>query len=297
MPVIGFVSPNTTASRLAAFRKGLGENGYVEDWNVTVEYHWLEGHFEKLPALMADLVRRQVTVIATPGTVPAIRAKAATATIPIVFGVSEDPVGLGLAASLAHPGGNATGINFFVEEVAAKRLRLLHDLVPKAVRIAVLVNPANATSTRTTLRAIQQAAPAIGLQIRIFNASTTAEIEAAFASFAHDRPDALFVGGDGFFDNSAEHFATLTARDKVPATYDNQHYLESGGLMSYGTDLADMWHQIGAYTGQVLKGAKPADLPVVQSTKFELAINLKAAKALGIEVPPTLLALADQVIE
>ena len=297
LPVVGFVSPNSTASRMAAFRKGLGEAGYVEGQNVTVEYHWLEGHFDQLPAVMADLVRRQVDVIATPGTVPGIAAKAATSTIPIVFGASEDPVRLGLVSSLARPGGNATGSNFFVEEVAAKRMRLLHDLVPKAVRVAVLVNPANATSTRTTLKEVQEAAPTLGWQTRILNATTTDEIDAAFAGFVRDRPDALFVGGDGLFDNSAPQITALAARDKIPATYDNRHYLESGGLMSYGTDLTDMWHQIGVYTGQILKGAKPADLPVVQSTKFELALNLKTAKALGIEVPPTLLALADEVIE
>jgi putative ABC transport system substrate-binding protein len=297
LPVVGFVSPNSTASRMAAFRKGLGEAGYVEGQNVTVEYHWLEGHFDQLPAVMADLVRRQVDVIATPGTVPGIAAKAATSTIPIVFGASEDPVRLGLVSSLARPGGNATGSNFFVEEVAAKRMRLLHDLVPKAVRVAVLVNPANATSTRTTLKEVQEAAPTLGWQTRILNATTTDEIDAAFAGFVRDRPDALFVGGDGLFDNSAPQITALAARDKIPATYDNRHYLESGGLMSYGTDLTDMWHQIGVYSGQILKGAKPADLPVVQSTKFELALNLKTAKALGIEVPPTLLALADEVIE
>ena len=297
LPVVGIVSANSTASRVAAFRRGLGEAGYIEGQNVAVEYHILEGHLERLPAVMADLVHRQVAVIATPGTAPGIAAKAATSTVPIVFGASEDPVRLGLVSSLARPGGNATGINFFVEEVAAKRLRLLHDLVPKAVRIAVLVNPANATSTRTTLREVQQAAPTIGLQTRILNASTTAEVDAAFASFAHDRPDAIFVAGDGFFDNNAEQLTTFAARDRIPATYDNRHHVEFGGLMSYGTDLTDMWHQIGVYTGQILKGAKPADLPVVQSTKFELALNLKTAKALGIEVPPTLLALADEVIE
>ena len=202
MPVVGFVrdgSADGNARFVAAFRKGLNETGYVEGQNVTVEYHWLEGQYDRLPALMADLVRRQVAVIATPGSVPALAAKAATATIPIVFGVGEDPVQLGLVASLARPGGNATGINFFATEVVAKRLRLLHDLVPNAVRVAVLVNPANASVAESTLREVQEAAPTIGLQIQILNASTIGEIDAAFATLARERPDALFVAGDAFF--------------------------------------------------------------------------------------------------
>jgi putative ABC transport system substrate-binding protein len=246
---------------------------------------------------MADLVRRRVAVIATPGNVPTLAAKAATATIPIVFGVGEDPVRLGLVASLARPGGNATGINFFVNEVMAKRLRLLHDLVPKAVRIAVLLNPANAWVAETTLRAVQEAAPTIGLQIQILNASTIGEIDAAFATLARERPDALFVAGDAFFANRAVQFATLTARDRIPATYSLRDYVAVGGLMSYGTDLADSFHQVGVYTGSILKGAKPADLPVLQSTKFEFVINLQTARALGIEVPSGVLSIADQVIE
>jgi putative tryptophan/tyrosine transport system substrate-binding protein len=300
MPVVGFVrvgSADASARFAAAFRKGLNETGYAEGQNVTVEYHWVEGQYDRLPALMADLVRRQVAVIAAPGNQPALAAKAATATIPIVFGVGDDPVRLGLVASLARPGSNATGINFFVNEVMAKRLRLLHDLVPKAIRIAVLLNPANAAVAETTLRDVQEAAPTLGLQIRELNATTIGEIEAAFATFARERPDALFVAGDAFFASRRGQFATLTARDRIPATYSLRDYVAAGGLMSYGTDLADTFHQVGVYTGSILKGAKPADLPVLQSTKFEFVINLQTARALGIEVPSGVLSIADEVIE
>jgi putative ABC transport system substrate-binding protein len=301
LPVVGFInagSSDGSARLVAAFRKGLNEAGYVEGQNVTVEYHWLEGQYDRLPALMADLVARQVAVIATPGNAPAVvAAKAATATIPIVFGVAQDPVQAGLVASLARPGGNATGINFFSREVVAKRLQLLHDLVPKAVRVAVLLNPANAGSAETTLRELHQAAPTIGLQIQILNATTIGEIDAAFATFARERPDALFVAGDGFFLARRVQFATLTARDRIPATYAQSDFVAAGGLMSYGTDVADMFRQVGVYTGSILKGAKPADLPVQQSTKFELVINLQTARALGIEVPPAVLSIADEVIE
>jgi putative ABC transport system substrate-binding protein len=300
MPVIGFVrdgSADANARYVVAFRKGLNETGYVEGQNVTVEYHWLEGHYDRLPALLADLVRRQVAVIATPGNVPSIAAKAATATIPIVFGVGDDPVRLGLVASLARPGGNATGINFFVQEVVAKRLRLLHDLVPKAVRVAVLLNPANAAVAEITLRDVQKAALTIGLQIQILNASTIGEIDAAFATLARERPDALFVAGDAFFLDRRVQFATLTARDRIPATYSVREPVAAGGLMSYGTNIADVFHHVGVYTGKILKGAKPADLPVLQSTKFEFVINLQTARALGIEVRPDLLSIADEVIE
>ena len=298
MPVVGFIrdgSADSSARYVAAFRKGLNETGYVEGQNVTVEYHWLEGHYDRLPALLADLVRRQVAVIATPGNVPSIAAKAATTTIPIVFGVGNDPVKLGLVASLDRPGGNATGINFFVTEVVAKRLRLLHDLVPKAVRIAVLVNPENASET--TLREVQEAAPTIGFQIQILNARTIGEIDAVFATLARERPDALFVAGDAFFLDRRVQFATLTARDRIPATYSVRELVTAGGLMSYGPDLADAVHHVGVYTGSILKGAKPADLPVVQSTKLELVINLQTARALGIEVPLYLQQIADEVIE
>jgi len=299
LPVVGLINAGSPdASSVAAFHKGLNETGYIEGQNVTVEYHYLEGQYDRVPALAADLVRRRVAVIATPGATSAtIAAKAATATIPIVFAVAEDPVKLGLVASLARPGSNLTGINFFSREVGAKRLGLLHDLVPKAVRVAVLVNPANASSAESTLRDVQEAAPIIGLQIHILNATTIAEIDAAFATLARERPDALFVGPDGFFSSRRVQFATLTARDKIPATYPNRDFVAAGGLMSYGADLADMNRQVGAYAGRLLKGAKPADLPVTQSTKFQLVINIQTARALGIEVPPTLLAIADEVIE
>ena len=301
MPVVAVIdagAADADARYVAAFRKGLSENGTVEGQNVTVEYHWLEGQYDRLPALVADLVRRQVAVIVTPSSAPAaLAAKAATATIPIVFGIAQDPVQLGLVTSLARPGSNATGINFFLQEVVAKRLRLLHDLVPKAVRIAVLVNPSNASTAQSTLRDVQQAAPAIGLQIRILNATTVGEIDAAFGILASERPDALFVAPDAFFTSRRAQFATLTAVDKIPATYANHDFVAAGGLMSYGTDIAGEFHQVGVYTSSILKGTKPADLPVVQSTKFEFAINLQTARTLGIEVPPSVLFIADEVIE
>jgi putative ABC transport system substrate-binding protein len=301
LPVIGFLqpgSPDASAPRVAAFRKGLSETGYVDGQNVTIEDHWLEDQYDRLPALAADLVRRRVAVIATPGSTPAaLAAKAATATIPIVFGVADDPVQLGLVAGFARPGGNATGINFFSNELVAKRLRLLHELVPKAVRVAVLLNPANAASAETTLRDVKKAVPAIGLQIQILNATTSGEIDAAFANLAQDRTDAIFVAPDGFFASRRVQFATLTARDKIPASFADSDIVAVGGLMSYGTDILDMFRQAGVYTGNILKGAKPADLPVMQSTKFEFAINLQTARALGITVPPSLLAIADEVIE
>jgi putative tryptophan/tyrosine transport system substrate-binding protein len=265
---------------------------------VAIEYHWLQGQFDGLPALMTDLVRRRVAVIVTPAAGPAaLAAKAATATIPIVFGVGEDPVKLGLVASLARPGGNATGINFFSQEVDAKRLGLLHELVPKAIRIAVLLNPANATSAEATLRYVQEAARVIGLEIHVLNASTSREIDTAFATLARERSDALFVAGDAFFNSRRVRFATLAVRDRIPAIYSVSDFVVAGGLMSYGTNLADRIRQVGTYTGNILKGTKPADLPVVQSTKFELVINLQTAKALSIEIPPLLLARADEVIE
>jgi putative ABC transport system substrate-binding protein len=301
LPVIGLVNggaANESTDRVRAFGKGLGESGYVEGQNVTVEYHWLDGRFDRLPALMAELVSRRVAVIATPANTPgAIAAKAATATIPIVFSVGQDPVGLGLVASLARPGGNVTGINVFVQEVAAKRLGLLHELVPKALRVGVLLNPESAVIAETTLREVQEATRAIGLQIHVLNASTSGEIEAAFATLARERADALFVAGDSFFTSRRVQFITLAARDRIPAAYGDRENVAAGGLMSYGTDVVDSYRQVGVYTGSILKGAKPADLPVVQSTKFELVINLQTARALGIEVPPLLLAIADEVIE
>jgi putative ABC transport system substrate-binding protein len=300
MPVVGFVTSRSldgSARHAAAFTKGLSETGYVERQNVVVDYHWLSGQNDRLPALMADLVRRRVAVIAAVGDPPTLAAKAATSTIPIAFGFSGDPVGHRLVASLARPGGNATGINFFTSEVLAKRLGLLHELVPKAVRVVVLVNPTNTPSAESTLRDVPEAARAIGLQIQILNASTSREIEVAFATIALDRADALFVGPDGFFNARRVQFATLASHYRIPAAYASREIVEVGGLMSYGTDLLDMYRQVGVYAGRILKGANPTDLPVVQSTKFEFVINLQTAKALGLEIPPALLALADEVIE
>ena len=301
LPVVGVVSGQSShadARNAAAFHKGLNETGYVDGNNVTVEYHWIAGQYDRLPALMADLVRRQVAVIATTGNnTTALAAKAATSTIPIVFSVGEDPVKMGLVASLARPGGNATGINDFLTEVEGKRLRLLHDLVPKAVRIAVLVNPGNVVSAEGALQGAQQAAAATGLQIRPLKATTIGDIDAAFASFAQERPDALFVAADAFFATRAAQFITLTARDRIPAAYSLRDYVFGGGLMSYGADLAEAGHQVGVYTGSILKGAKPADLPVLQSTKFDFVLNLQTARALGIDVPSGVLSIADEVIE
>ena len=300
-PVVGFFdagSADGSAIYAAAFRKGLGETGYLEGRNVAIEYHWLDGQYDGLPALMADLVRRRVAVIATPGsTNAAIVAKAATATIPIVFGVAQDPVKLGLVASLARPGGNATGINFFAQDADAKRLGLLHELLPNAARVGVLVNPANATSTEATLRGVHEAVRVTGLQIQVFNASTRREIEAAFAALARERADALFVAGDAFFISRRVQFAILAGRDKIPAVYAQRDFVDIGGLMSYGASFADMHRQVGVYTGRVLMGEKPADLPVLQPSKFELVINLGTAGAIGINVPETLLAMADEVIQ
>ena len=299
VPVVGFVStrsPDDAARYAAPFRKGLNEAGFVEGRNVTVEYHWLDGSYDRLPPVMADLVGRRVAVIVTPGSGPAaLAAKAATATIPIVFGVGEDPVPLDLVASLARPGGNATGIHMVLGETVARRLGLLHDLVPNATRIALLLNPANAPNP--TLRDVQQAARALGMQIQVLKAATSREIETAFESLGSEPADALFVAPDAFYPSRRVQFAILAARYRLPATYPVRDFVEAGGLMSYGSDVADAFHQIGVYTGRILKGAKPADLPVIQSSKFELVINQTAARALGITVPGDLLSIADQVIE
>ena len=301
LPVVGLVngrSPEDAARNAAAFRKGLGETGYVDGQNVTIEYHWMEGRYQRLPAVMADLVRRRVAVIATPGfSLGAQAAKAATTTIPIAFGAGDDPVKLGLVASLARPGGNATGINFFTAEVVAKRLGLLHDLVPKAVRIAVLVNPDQKAISEATLRDAPEAARALGLQIAVLNATSSREIEAAFATIVRDRMDALFVAGDGLFLSRRVQFATLAARHGIPAVHNFREEVEAGCLMSYGTNTLDGWRHVGLYAGQMLKGAKPAELPVTQLTKFEFVINLQTARALGIEVPNALQLLADEVID
>jgi putative tryptophan/tyrosine transport system substrate-binding protein len=283
MPVVAFVNAGSSDAPLgAAFRKGLNEAGYIEGQNVTVEYHWLEGQFDRLPALMADLVRRRVAVIATPaGNYATQVAKAATTEIPIVFGVGEDPVKLGLVASLARPGGNLTGINFFTAELTAKRLALLHELVPKAIRIAVLVNPANITATETVLREIPDAARAMGLQIQVLKASSSSQIEAAFATLVRDRADALYIAGDVFFTSRRVQLATLAATNRIPASHPSRQAVEAGGLMAYDSDRPGMYRQVGAYTGQILKGARPADLPVLQSTKFEFVINLREGGQVG----------------
>jgi ABC-type uncharacterized transport system substrate-binding protein len=300
MPVIGFLnstSPDTNAS-LRAFHQGLKDLGYVEGDNVAIEYRWAENQNDRLPALAAELVRRKVTVIvATGGTLPALAAKAATTTVPIVFAVGEDPVGLGLVASFAQPGGNLTGINFFLGELTAKRLELLHELVPAATRVAVLVNPTNAARAEYTIRDAEKAALATALQIKIFMASTSGEIHAAFENIARERPDALFVGSDPFFTIRRVQLATLAARYGLPSSFASRDNVEAGGLMSYGTNINDAFRQVGVYTGRILKGEKPGDLPVVQSTKFELVINPGTAKALGLDIPPMLLARADKVIE
>jgi putative tryptophan/tyrosine transport system substrate-binding protein len=301
MPIVGFVSGRSAATsvrEVGAFRKGFNETGYVEGQNATIEYHWLEGQYDRLPSLMGDFVRRRVAVIATLGSNPtALAAKAATTTIPIVFSVGEDAVRMGLVTSLARPDGNATGINFLAAEVAAKRLALLHELVPKAVRIAVLVNPTNASTAEATLQQVPEAARTLGLQIAVLKARNSSEIEAAFATLARDWLDALFVAPDAFFISRRVQFVMLAARHGIPAAYPTRDDAEAGGLMSYGVDYPDAWRQVGLYTGQILKGAKPADLPVVQSTKFEFVINLQTARALGIEIPNSLQLLADEVIE
>jgi len=300
IPVVGFINAGTadaSTGRIAAFRKGLSEAGYTEGQNVIVEYHWLEGHYDRLPAVVTDLVQRRVAVIATRGIEAALAAKTATTTIPIVFGVGEDPVALGIVASLARPGGNATGVSFFAFEIDAKRFGLMHELLPKATRFAVLVNPANATPTEYTSKAIKEAARGLGLDALLFNASTRAEIDAAFAAFGRERADALFIAGDAFFYSRAVQLATLAVRDRLPASYPSREMVEAGLLMSYGAILADVFRQVGIYTGSILKGAKPADLPVLQSTKFEFVINLQTARSLNLDIPPTLLARADEVIE
>jgi putative tryptophan/tyrosine transport system substrate-binding protein len=301
LPVIVFISARaaeTSVDLNAEFRKGLRQTGFTEGKDVVVEYHWLDGHYEQLSTIVKDIVRRGVAVIATPGNSPgALAAKSATETIPIVFGVGDDPVALGLVKSLAQPRTNATGINFFASEINTKRLGLMHELLPKAVRIAVLVNPGNRSTTEATSIALKEAAPGLGLELLFFSASTPTEIDAAFAAIAEARADALFVGADAFFVSRSKQFAALTTRDRLAASAFAGENAEAGLLMSYGTNLAEMFRQIGIYCGTILKGAKPAELPVLQSTKFEFVINLQAARMLGVEVPPTLLARADVVIE
>jgi ABC-type uncharacterized transport system substrate-binding protein len=300
MPVVGFLfhqSADPFAHRLRAFRQGLKETGYVEGENTVIEYRWAEGQFGRLPVLAEELVRRQVAVIAAPSLAATLAAKAATTTIPIVFAVAEDPVKLGLVASLARPGGNLTGINFFSHELVAKRLELLRELVPRAARVAVLVNPSNVDSGERTEKEVKAAARALGLQIHILNATSSREIDAAFAALVRERADALFVAPDGLFNAQRVQLATMAAHHSVPMTSTTREIAEAGGLMSYGPNIEAAWRDVGVYAGRVLKGAKPTELPVEQATKFELVINAQTARMLGLTVPPTLLAVADEVIE
>jgi putative tryptophan/tyrosine transport system substrate-binding protein len=298
MPVIGYLDAGSAAERtrqVAAFRTGLGEAGYQEGHNVALELRWAEGQYGRFGELAADLVRRRVSVIATPGSAAAaLAAKAATATIPIVFGVGSDPVQAGLVASLNRPGGNVTGINFFTVELVAKRTELLRELVPAAKRLAVLINPTDPEGYQT-LRDAQAAAG--GQQIVAVEVASGRDIDAAFTRMAREQVDALFVAPGTFFNTRRVQLAILAARHALPAIYAVRAYPEVGGLISYGTDVLDAFRQVGVYTARILKGARPADLPVVQSTKFELVINLNTARALGLDVPPTLLARADEVIE
>jgi putative tryptophan/tyrosine transport system substrate-binding protein len=300
MPVIGFIdtrSPEAISERLRAFRQGLKESGYVEGEDVTILYRFADNRHDRVPELAADLVRRQVAVIATAGDDVNVAAKAATETIPIIFIASQDPVRLGLVASLARPGGNATGINFLAGELVAKRLEILRELLPVAARMAVLVNPAFPANAESTRREVEAAARTIGLQIQVFNASTNREIDAVFTAVARERPDALFVSSDTFFSSRRVQLVSLAIRHAIPAAFGNREFTEIGGLMSYGTNIPYAWHQSGAYVGRILKGEKPANLPVVQASKFELVINHQTARMLGVSVSDKLLAAADEVIE
>jgi putative ABC transport system substrate-binding protein len=300
MPVVGFIdnrSAEAIADRLRSFRQGLKETGYIEGENVTVEYRWADNQIDRLPMLAAELVQRKVAVIAATTTQATMAAKAATTAIPVVFATGFDPVASGLVASLARPSGNLTGVNFLNNELVAKQLDFLRELVPSANRVAALINPANIMNASAALADVDLIARARGLQIQVLNASTSREIDAGFASFLQERPDALFVSGDGLFTSRRIQLVQLTTFHRVPTIFANRDFAEIGGLMSYGTNLADAWRQVGVYIGRILKGAKPADLPVVQPSKFELIINAQTARMFGLTVPPTLLATADEVIE
>jgi putative tryptophan/tyrosine transport system substrate-binding protein len=299
-PVVGYLGPTSfaqVADRLRALHQGLKEAGYVAGDNVALDYSMAEGDYDRLPGLALAMVRRRVSVIVTGANAAAFAAKTATATIPIVFILAEDPVQLGLVASLPRPGGNVTGINFVSGELTAKRLALLHELVPAATRVAVLVNPGDATATETTLRDVETAVRALDLKILILKANSSEDIHAAFAAMMRERSEALFLGSDPFFTSRRVQLVTLSARQGIPVVSAAREMTEAGGLMSYGANIADGFRQVGVYAGQILKGAKPADLPVVQPNKFELVINAETARVLGLTVPPTLLAIADEVIE
>jgi putative tryptophan/tyrosine transport system substrate-binding protein len=300
MPVIGFLnaaSPGPLRQQITAFLGGLKESGYVEGQNVAIEYRWAEGQYDRLPALVADLVKQRVSVIVSGGGAPAVlAAKAATTTIPIVFSLGADPIGLGLVASLNRPGGNITGAYQFTSGLEAKRLGLLHEMVPKATPVAVLIN-SNFADAENQLRDVQEAAARLGVQLVIVRANAESDFDPAFSTLVRERAGALLVCGSPFFNIRREQLVVLAARHAVPAIFEWRDFAAAGGLMSYGTSLADAYHQVGVYAGQILRGSKPGDLPVVQSTKFELVINLSTAKTLGIEVPPTLSARADEIIE
>ena len=301
MPVIGFIdsrSPETLGERLRKFRQGLKDSGYTEGENVAIEYRWAENQANRLPDLAADLVRRRVGVIVSSGGVPvAFAAKAATTTIPIVFLTADDPVRLGIVTSVARPGGNMTGINFFNTELVAKRLELLREMLPRAARIALLVSPSALANTETTLRDVNVAARAMGLQISVLRADTSSEIDAAFAEIGRQRHDALFVGEAPFINARRVQLVQLAAHHAIPAIYSGREFSEIGGLMTYGADISDAYRQVGVYAGRILKGAKPADMPVVQTNKFELIVNAQTARMLSLTVPQTLLTSADEVIE
>jgi putative tryptophan/tyrosine transport system substrate-binding protein len=301
MPVIGFLdsrSPDALADRLRGFRQGLAEAGYVDGDNATIVYRWAENELNRVPELAAELIRRQVAVILAGGSAAAIFAvKAATATVPLIFIVADDPVRLGLVASLARPGANLTGVNFFNTELAAKQLELLHELVPNATRVALFVNPANAPNSESIETSASSAARARGLELQILRVSTSREIDVAFGTLAREPPDAMFIGSDGFLSSRRVQFVQQAAHHRLPAIYTGREFSEIGGLMSYGTNIVEAYRQAGVYAGRILKGAKPADLPVVQSTKFDLVINAQTATILGLTVPQVLLVAADEVIE
>jgi putative ABC transport system substrate-binding protein len=300
IPLVGFLGAQSPSAqnpdRVRAFQEGLKETGYVDGDNVIVLYRWAENQIDRLPELAADLVRRQVAVLATHGNAPAVVAKAATTTVPIVFAVSEDPIRYGLVASLARPGGNATGVNYLAAELTTKRLELLRRLVPRAVKVAVLVDP-GIPPTATVLREVEASASAMGLQTKVFTATSASEINIAFTALAREQPEALFVGGGFLFNSRRVQLAHLATHYGLPASYQGREHVEAGGLMSYGTNEKDAFRQVGAYTGRILKGAKPADMPVAQAIKFELVINAETARLLGLDVPASLLAAADEVIE